>query len=104
MKIISKHGLKGHVFDPQKVETLPRAWRNFAEARRALLAERETARYAIVETCKVCKAPLIAEELIAHKTKHISPKNKVRSLVRELVELSPEVRKAVLDGVKEIIK
>lgn len=93
---------KGHVIDLEKRETVPTFFYgpNYNDARRELEATQMNERYAIVEHCKICKEPLIAEEVLAHKMNHID--GTIRHWVRTIMALNAETREAVLAVVKEL--
>jgi hypothetical protein len=95
-----KNTLKGHVFDVNNPESLPTFVLRMSPEKQAAWAEKETQRYAIVERCKVCKRPLIAEEVQAHKLNHFP--YQVRPLARMLVELNPKARTELLKLIKEV--
>lgn len=84
------HGLKGHVFDPKIPESLPGWMASFDDARKAREAETLTERYRVLEDCKECSRPLIAEEVLAHKMNHLP--DRVRSLVRTVMAADVDVR------------
>ena len=52
---------KGRIFDPQKPETMPSFMRGKPLPEQTAWAEKETVRFAVVETCDQCGEPLIAE-------------------------------------------
>lgn len=91
-------GLKGHVFDPEDQDSIPSHITklqavNPVRAVRELKALQE--RYKVVEKCKECDEPLIAEEIPSHYMSfHVS--DEARSLVRMMANVEPDVRKEVI--------
>jgi hypothetical protein len=92
--------IKGHVFDPNIHDSLPTFVLRMSADKQVHWAERETQRYRIVEHCKMCKRPLIAEEIQAHKLNHIP--YTLRPLARMLLNFPPKTLAELFKLVKEV--
>lgn len=92
--------LKGHVFDRNNPDSLPRYLRQGMHPDVDAEVKRLNERYRIVENCPECGAALIAEEVQAHAENHIPAR--LRALVRTVMSASKEDRKEVLDWVQKL--
>lgn len=111
MSFSNDNPIKGHVFDPADDATLPDYMKNGnRQARRLPVltpAEKQaqaaalTARYAIVDTCKECKEPLIAEEVVAHRLSHEN--GTVRSMVGTVLQQSSDNQLRTLAVLNELL-
>lgn len=93
--------LKGHTFDVNKPESLPRylrALNNPNEQLRQAMALND--RYRIVDTCNECGHVLIAEEVAAHRMDHVP--SKLRAFVRTLMAVPEEDRQQIIKWVTRL--
>lgn len=111
MSFSKDNPIKGHVFNPADDASLPDYMKNGNRQARRLpvltpeekqaQAQALTERYAIVETCKACKEPLIAEEVIAHRLSH--EHGAVRSMVGTVLQQSREHQERTLAVLTELL-
>lgn len=111
MSFSSSNPMKGHTFNPQDDASLPDYMQNGNRQARRLpilsAAEKQaqaaalTKRYAIVETCKECKEPLIAEEVVAHHLSH--EHGTVRSMVGTVLQQAREHQERTLAVLTELL-
>lgn len=92
--------MKGHVFDPEKPESMPTFIRRKGMEEQKRWAARETERYTVVELCKTCGRALIAEEVLAHRLNHVP--THLRPLARMIADLNAEDRAELLKIVKKV--
>lgn len=96
------NSMVGHVFDPANPVSMPKFMQKKSFDEQKLWAQKETARYAIARKCRYCDRELIAEEITAHETAHVP--FQIRSQVRTLMALAPNIRKEIMEWVKEMSK
>lgn len=96
-----ENSIKGHVFDPNKPDSLPRYVRvmpSVDDQMREIKVLNN--RYQIVETCEACGSVLIAEEALAHKMDHAP--SRIRAMVRTLIATPPEDRQQIIEWVNKL--
>jgi len=82
--------------DPAIPQSIRKDWqlrRLSLEQQQDWVAEFNT-RWAIVDTCETCKGPLIADELISHRMKHVP--DAYRPVLRMLFDFPPDQRAAIM--------
>jgi hypothetical protein len=99
---LSAGPLKGRVFNPSDVSSLPSFVARMPEEARVAWCEAETARWRIVGTCSFCDRELVEGERIPHRMTHADPK--VASAAMTAIQRGPVVARGVLELLREVLE